>query len=219
MSAKHEHAAPAGKLAANVAKAEQLLARFARDGVRHFIDGAPRAAASGRTFATQSPIDDRVLGEVAAGDAADIDGAADAAQRAFPAWRDVAGDKRRRAVCTRSPTRSRRAAEEIALVEMHRHRPADPLHVRRPRCAAPRTSASSPTGRPRPRDGLSLPTREHLNYTMRQPIGPVGVDHAVEHAVHAVDVEDRAGARGRLHRRAQAGRMEPAHRDRCSPRS
>ncbi len=35
--------------------------------------------------------------------------------------------------------------------------------------------------------------------------------HAVEHAVHAVDVEDRAGARGRLHGRAQARRMEPDH--------
>ena len=96
MSAKQEHAAPEGKLAANVAKAEQLLARFARDGVRHFIDGAPRAAASGRTFATQSPVDDRVLAQVAAGDAQDVAAAADAAQRAFPAWSSLPTTERAR---------------------------------------------------------------------------------------------------------------------------
>ena len=32
-----------------------------------------------------------------------------------------------------------------------------------------------PTARPMRRDGLSLPTDTHLNYTLRQPIGPVGV--------------------------------------------
>ena len=37
-----------------------------------------------------------------------------------------------------------------------------------------------------------------------------GRDHAVERAVHALDLEDRAGARGRLHRRAQAGRVVAA---------
>ena len=36
-------------------------------------------------------------------------------------------------------------------------------------------------------------------------------DHAVEHAVHALDLEDRAGARGRLHGGAQAGRMVAGH--------
>ena len=44
-------------------------------------------------------------------------------------------------------------------------------------------------------------------------------DHSVEHAVHAVDVEDRPGARRRLHGRAQAGGVEPVHRRDCSPRS
>jgi 5-carboxymethyl-2-hydroxymuconic-semialdehyde dehydrogenase len=116
VSAKQQHAAPAGKLAANVAKAEQLLARFARDGVQHFIDGAPRPAASGRTFSTQSPIDDRVLAEVAAGDAADVSAAADAAQRAFPAWRDVGGEKRRALLHAIADAIEARG-EEIALLE------------------------------------------------------------------------------------------------------
>ena len=170
MSAKQEHAAPAGKLAANVAKAEQLLARFARDGVRHFIDGAPRAAVSGRTFATQSPIDDRVLAEVAAGDAADVAAAADAAQRAFPAWRDVAGDNARAAARDRGRDRGR--GEEIALLES-----LDTGQPIRFMSAAAKRGAENfrffADKAPEAGRGLSLPAHEHVNYTLRQPIGPV----------------------------------------------
>ena len=36
-------------------------------------------------------------------------------------------------------------------------------------------------------------------------------DHTLEHAVHAVDLEDRAGARGGLYRGPQARRVEPGH--------
>ena len=173
MSAKHEHAAPAGKLAENVAKAEQLVARFARDGVRHFIDGAPRAAASGRTFATQSPIDDRVLAEVAAGDAADVAAAADAAQRAFPAWRDVAGDKRRALLHAIADAIEARG-EEIALVES-----LDTGQPIRFMSAAAMRGAENfrffADRRPRPGAACRLPAHEHVNYTLRQPIGPVAV--------------------------------------------
>src|SRR5439155_22676155 len=110
----------AGKLAANVAKAEQLVARFARDGVRHFIAGAPRASASGGTFATRSPVDDRVLAEVEAGDSADVAAAADAAQRAFAAWRDLPGEHRRALLHAIARAIEARA-DEIALLE-----PLDP---------------------------------------------------------------------------------------------
>jgi len=82
-------------LEGNVAKAEKYLERFRASGVRNFIDGAPRAAQSGHTFETSSPIDDKVLASVAAGDAADVAAAAEAAQRAFPKWRDLAGGDRR----------------------------------------------------------------------------------------------------------------------------
>ena len=82
-------------LETNVAKAEQYLARFRANGVLHFIDGAPRVAQSGRTFETHTPIDGQVLAPVAAGDAADVAAAAEAAQRAFPTWRDLPGGDRR----------------------------------------------------------------------------------------------------------------------------
>jgi 5-carboxymethyl-2-hydroxymuconic-semialdehyde dehydrogenase len=171
VSAKQDHAAPAAKLAANVAKAEQLLARFGRDGVRHFIDGAPRAAASGRTFATQSPIDDRVLAEVAAGDAADVAAAADAAQRAFPAWRDVGGEKRRALLHAIADAIEARG-EEIALLES-----LDTGQPIRFMSAAAKRGAENfrffADKAPEAGRGLSLPAPEHVNYTLRQPIGPV----------------------------------------------
>ena len=195
----------------NVAKAEQLLARFARDGVRHFIDGAPRAATSGRTFATQSPIDDRVLAEVAAGDAADVAAAADAAQRAFPAWRDVAGEKRRRAAA-RDRGRDRGARRGDRAARVARHRPADPVHVGRRetrRRELPLLRGQGARGRARSFAARARARELHPATTDRSRRG----DHAVEHAVHAVHVEDRARARGRMHGRAQAGRVEPDHRD------
>ncbi|MBI3752062.1 MAG: aldehyde dehydrogenase [Chloroflexi bacterium] len=48
-----------------------------------FIDGAFRDAASGETFATENPATGQVLAHVAAGGAADIDAAVQAARRAF----------------------------------------------------------------------------------------------------------------------------------------
>ena len=100
----------------NVAKAEGYLARSAQEGVQHFIDGEPRLAASGRTFETRTPIDDRVLAQVAAGDSADVDAAARAAERAFPAWRDLPGSDRR-ALLHKIADAIEARAEEIALLE------------------------------------------------------------------------------------------------------
>ena len=68
-------------------------------------------------------------------------------------------------------------------------------------------------------DGLVAADRDAPQLHDAPADRPRGRHHAVEHAVHAVDLEDRAGARGRLHRRAQARRVEPAHRACCWPRS
>ena len=59
------------------------LARELRIDGRCFIDGRRRAAVSGETFDTVSPIDGRVLGAVARGTAADIDAAVAGAHAAF----------------------------------------------------------------------------------------------------------------------------------------
>ncbi|WP_423790810.1 aldehyde dehydrogenase [Microvirga solisilvae] len=50
---------------------------------RAFIDGRYRAAVSGKIFKAISPVDGRMLAEIAAGDASDVDLAVAAARRAF----------------------------------------------------------------------------------------------------------------------------------------
>jgi len=156
---------------ANVAKAESYLARYTKGGVQHFIDGAPRAAASGRTFETRTPIDDRVLAQVAAGDSADVDAAARAAERAFPAWRDLPGSDRR-ALLHEIADAIEVRAEEIALLES-----LDTGQPIRFMSAAAKRGAENfrffADKAPEADAGLSLPAREHLNYTLRAPLGPV----------------------------------------------
>jgi 5-carboxymethyl-2-hydroxymuconic-semialdehyde dehydrogenase len=155
----------------NVARAAEYAARYRASGVLHFIDGAPRAAASGRTFETRTPIDDSVLANVAAGDAADVDAAAKAAQRAFPGWRDLPGQDRRALLHAIADAIEARA-EEIALLES-----LDTGQAIRFMSAAAKRGAENfrffADKAPDADRGLSLPAREHLNYTLRQPLGPI----------------------------------------------
>jgi 5-carboxymethyl-2-hydroxymuconic-semialdehyde dehydrogenase len=160
-----------GSFEGNLAKAEQYLARFRIGGVLHFIDGAPRAAASGRTFETRTPIDETLLAAVAAGDAADIDAAANAAQRAFPAWRAMPGSERRDLLHAIADAIEARA-EEIALLES-----LDTGQAIRFMSVAAKRGAENfrffADKAPEAERGLSLPAREHVNYTLRQPLGPI----------------------------------------------
>jgi aldehyde dehydrogenase (NAD+) len=63
-----------------------------------FINNEWRPAASGKRFAVVNPATEEVLGEVAAGDAADVDNAVRSAKACFesPAWRDLSARKRGR---------------------------------------------------------------------------------------------------------------------------
>ena len=58
--------------------------------------------------------------------------------------------------------------------------------------------------------GARLALERHLEPRPADAVGPRRGDHAVERAVHALDMEDGARARRGLHRRAQAGRMVAA---------
>ena len=60
--------------------------------------------------------------------------------------------------------------------------------------------------------------RRLLQFTLREPLGVVGADHAVELPARDPAVEGRAGAGLREHRRAQAGGAVVAVGDRCWPR-
>ena len=85
---------------------------------RAFIDGAYVPAVSGETFARVSPIDGRVIAEIASGASQDIDRAVAAARRSFEAgvWRDADAAAKKK-VLLRFAELIRENADEIALLE------------------------------------------------------------------------------------------------------
>jgi len=159
--------------AANLEASRRHLARFAATPTLHLIGGVPTASASGETFSDQSPIDGTHLGEVAAGDAADVAAAASAAQDAFEEWSAKSGEQRRRILHTVADVIMARA-DEIAIVES-----ADTGQTIRFMSSAAVRGAENfrffADRAPAASDGLALPSEHHLNYTSRRAIGPVGV--------------------------------------------
>ncbi len=155
----------------NVARAERALDRFRSARLPHRIGGA--AVTGQGTFPNVSPVDGSPLGEVAAGTAADVDQAARAARDAQAAWAAVSGE-RRRALLHRIADLIESRADEIAVVEsMDTGQP-----IRFMEKAAIRGAENFrfyADRAPGARDGVTLPTDQHLNYTLRLPIGPVGV--------------------------------------------
>lgn len=161
------------ELEKNLREVEDVLQRFRGDTLGHFINGGPDAGRSGETFESLSPIDNSRIGAVAAGNADDIDAACKAAVGAFEEWRDMSGKKRRdvlHAVADGIEANARR----IALVESYDS--GQPLRFMAK--AAIRGAANFrffADMAPAARDGRALPADEHINYSIRQPIGPVGV--------------------------------------------
>jgi 5-carboxymethyl-2-hydroxymuconic-semialdehyde dehydrogenase len=164
--------APAATLDANLAAARRALARFVETPVGHHIAGRPDAG-NGATFENVAPAENEPLCAVARGDADDIDRAARAARAAFPAWRAVDGERRRRLLHEIADAIVARA-DEIALVES-----TDTGQPIRYMSKAALRGAENfrffADRAPGARDGLSLPTDTHVNYTMRTPIGPAGI--------------------------------------------
>ena len=156
-----------------IARADELLQRFRHNGVAHLIDGRPDSG-SGATFETHSPIDNSVIATVARGGAAEIDRAAKAAMKAFrTGWAQTSGEERR-AILHKIADAIEARADQIALIEcIDTGQP-----IRYMSKAALRGAENFrfyADRAPGANDGLSLPTDTHLNYTIRQPIGPVGV--------------------------------------------
>ncbi|MDH3299966.1 MAG: 5-carboxymethyl-2-hydroxymuconate semialdehyde dehydrogenase [Acidimicrobiia bacterium] len=157
----------------NQAAAAKYLARFADRTLPHLIDGEPAAAASGETFENRSPIDGAFLGAVSAGGAADVDAAATAAAAAFEGWAATPGGERKRILHAVADLITERA-HEIAVTEC-----TDTGQTMQFMSAAAIRGAANfrffADRAPAAADGLSLPTADHVNYTTRHPIGPVGV--------------------------------------------
>ena len=157
----------------NVERLEPLLERYRSDVLAHFIDGALDKGSSGQTFENLTPVDNSILGQVARGGAGDIDKAAQAAKTAFPKWRSMPG-RERKALLHRIADAIVACKDDIALIESIDT--GQPLRFMSK--AAIRAAENFRFFADRAldaHDGLSLPAEQHLNYTMRQPIGPVGV--------------------------------------------
>ncbi|MEX2126143.1 MAG: 5-carboxymethyl-2-hydroxymuconate semialdehyde dehydrogenase [Woeseia sp.] len=162
-----------GEFERNKTDCEALLARFRNDTLGHFVGGATMAGASGETFENVSPATGESMGAVAAGSADDVAVACEAAEHAFREWRSASGKVRKKILHAVADVITARA-RDIALIES-----ADTGQPVRFMSKAAARGAENfryfADRAPAAADGQALPAEEHLNYTMRQPIGPVAV--------------------------------------------
>jgi len=157
----------------NQTHANHFLARFKKSVTGHFISGAPHLPSEFETYSNTTPVDNSSLGDVVIGSAADVDKACEAAQNAFPAWRDMPGAERKK-LLNHFADKIVERADEIALVEsMDCGQP-----IRFMKQAAIRGAANFrffADKAPEAQNGQALHQAEHTNYTLRSPIGPVGI--------------------------------------------
>ncbi len=157
----------------NLKAARGYLARFAENTTGHFIGGAFHLPEAADTFDNLTPVDNTSLGRVVAGTAADVDAACAAAQAAFADWRDMPGAARKK-LLNHFADRVVARADEIAMVEsMDCGQP-----IRFMRQAAVRGAENFrffADKAPEAGNGLALYQDAHTNYTMRVPVGPVGI--------------------------------------------
>ncbi|MNF34543.1 Aldehyde dehydrogenase PuuC [compost metagenome] len=138
-----------------------------------FIDGRFHAAVAGGTIDVLSPSDGALITRIAAAEAADVDLAVAAAQRAFPAWSALAAAERGR-LLLKLADKIEEHGEELAQLESldtgHPIRDSRALDV-------PRTAACFRYfgGMADKIEGSVIPVEAgFLNYVQRKPIGVVG---------------------------------------------
>lgn len=161
------------ELNTNIDLARGYLQRFKANTTGHFINGEWTHGESRQSFDNLCPIDNSVLGRVAAGSAEDVDAACEAASQAFASWRHTPGTERKK-ILNRFADLLVARAEEIALVESMDCGQA----IRFMRQAAVRGAANFrffADKAPEAANGLALYQPEHTNFTIRSPIGPVGI--------------------------------------------
>jgi 5-carboxymethyl-2-hydroxymuconic-semialdehyde dehydrogenase len=157
----------------NLQSIEKLLAPLQAETLPHFINGKRDAGRSGKTFEGYTPVDNSTIGNVAAGNADDIDAACQAAEVAFQEWREIPGSERKK-LLHKVADAIVENARDIALVESYDS--GQPLKfMSKAAIRAATNFRFFADMAPNARDGQSLPADEHINYSIRQPIGPVGV--------------------------------------------
>ena len=158
---------------ANREKAAGFLSRLQATPVSHFIAGEWQPTDGRECFENVEPAGNTSLGQVISGTTEDMDAACEAAANAFPQWSQISGQERKKILHHFADLIEERA-EEIALVEASDCGQA----IRFMKQAAVRGAANFrffADKAPEARNGLSLFQPDHTNYTLRQPIGPVGI--------------------------------------------
>lgn len=157
----------------NKQKLQSLIQEFAQAPIQHYINGQCLAASDGNTFTNYSPIDESKIGEVAAGTEADIDLACRAAEEAFDDWAALPG-KQRRELLHAIADAIVANAEKLALVESFDT--GQPLRfMSKAAIRGAENFRFFADMAPDARNGAALPAQQHMNYSLRQPIGPVGI--------------------------------------------
>ncbi|MFK7730592.1 MAG: 5-carboxymethyl-2-hydroxymuconate semialdehyde dehydrogenase [Pseudomonadales bacterium] len=157
----------------NTTKASQYLKPFKTSTTGHFIGGEFVVPENAKTYTNTTPVDQSDLGQVVEGTAQDVDRACEAAENAFAGWRDVNGAERKK-ILHHFADKVEERAEEIALVESMDCGQA----IRFMKAAAIRGAANFrffADKAPEAANGQALYQDAHTNYTMRYPIGPVGI--------------------------------------------
>lgn len=161
------------KLEDNLNQVADYRAKIAQSGVKNIINGEHVASSNGKSFDNYSPIDNSLICTVVESNENDIDDAVRVADASFPAWHDMSA-KKRRDILYNVADLIEAHATEIALMEsldtgqairfmsQAAIRGAENFRFFADKCISAR-------------DGLSLPMDEHLNYTIRQPLGAVGI--------------------------------------------
>ncbi|WP_299669339.1 5-carboxymethyl-2-hydroxymuconate semialdehyde dehydrogenase [uncultured Ruegeria sp.] len=156
----------------NIEKLIGYLARFKDTGIKNRINGTDRGG-SGGVFQSITPVDKSTICDVACSTEADVDAAAQAAQDAFRAWRDMPATERKKILINIADAIEARA-EEIALCECW-----DTGQTWRFMSKAALRGAENfryfADQVVQARDGQQLKSPTLMNVTTRVPIGPVGV--------------------------------------------
>ena len=157
----------------NQAKAARYLQRFKDKPRGHFINGEWTMGTGSALVNNTTPIDNSVLCQTVQGTVEDVDAACEAAEAAFEDWAATSGAVRKK-MLHKFADRLVDRAEEIALVESSDCGQA----IRFMKQAAVRGAANFrffADKAPEAQNGQALHQDEHVNYTLRRAVGPVGV--------------------------------------------
>ena len=139
--------------------------------IANHIDGTDRPPANNCYFATENPATGQEYARVPDSDQQDLNLAVEAATRAFPAWRDLGGDKRGE-LLDKLATLLEQRAEEFAQAECEDT--GKPIHLCRT-VDIFRSIANLKTFADAARNfhGEQFHKKDTSSYTLRQPIGVV----------------------------------------------